>query len=488
MKTVGKHRPLFISQSPIVFGKKINIILPNGEKRKGQFLIVDLDDIIASHNENSFQSSIDYPLNGDGSNINDRNYLDDKNAQSLVLKYARELDPERMITTSRTPSGTPIITQDGFVVSGNNRTMSLKLAVQNYPQNYDEYKKFLLEESEAFAIPNQAVTSILSLMNIKDSRTEAESFRQVKYIKINNPFLVRVDFDFPRYNTEELAKYNKDTKKAERPIDKAIKLSHILRNNRKCFESISNSINDFETFSEFYAKPLAQQKLAKIMLDCSIVAEQELSAYFVGGLFTEAGKDFIEQMLGAMVLNKDALIATNLAGAKKYRQTLITSLPVLIANANLPIGKLNKELNQAILFLYDMVKNSSPLFDILNQQSMFNQSMYDYKAVILSQLLILGRNTFKKTLEKYNQAIKNEESASLFGDKKPTSEIFELIIAKAIPDNELKVIYNSRLIIGRPDIPEEKEAISKGFPINRKVRELAEQVDKLYQKYIGDKK
>jgi len=152
MKQPGKYRTAFLSHTPLVLGKEININMPDGTKHKGRFAIVDADTIIASHNENTFNSSKGYPLNEDGTNINDRNYLDDVNAQKLVGDYARNLEPERMITTSRTPSGTPIITKDGFVVSGNNRTMSIKKAIREYPEKFNAYKEFLEEEIAAFGL------------------------------------------------------------------------------------------------------------------------------------------------------------------------------------------------------------------------------------------------------------------------------------------------------------------------------------------------
>jgi hypothetical protein len=417
MKKPGQIRPEFLTHTPLLLGKEINLTMPSGEKRNARFAIVDLDTIIASHNENNFQSSAGYPLNTDGSNINDRNYLDDANAQKLVQDYARNLDPERMITTSRTPAGTPVITKDGFVVSGNNRTMSAKLAVKKFPEKYKEYIQFLYEEHAAFGISQTNMVAIMMNDSFTDERYE-KSFHNNRQIKIKHPFLVRIDYDFPEYSTEELAKYNKDTKKSERPIDKAIKLSHILRNNQAIFSRISEIIGKYETFSEFYASASDTNRFAKALTESGILTDQELPAFYESGSFTEQGKDFIEQMLGAMVLNRESLLASNLPGVKKYRQTLITSLPVLIANAKLNQGSLNNELNQAVMFLYDMAKTNSTLFDVLNQASLFDKIEYNRKAVVIAQLLSMGRNHFKQTFEKYNAAIKSEESASLFGDKK----------------------------------------------------------------------
>ena len=123
-------------------GRQIEIILPNGEKHKAQFAIVEMDQILASHNEHTFADTVGYPVDSRGHNVNDRNYHDDKNAQARVVEMARDLEPSILVTTSRTASGTPIISTEGIVVSGNNRTMSLKLAASDYPEQYEEYKKF----------------------------------------------------------------------------------------------------------------------------------------------------------------------------------------------------------------------------------------------------------------------------------------------------------------------------------------------------------
>ena len=150
----------------VLLGKEIVLKMPNNEKRDAVFAITELSDIIASHNEVNFSSSKGYPTDDNGDNINDRNYTNDKSAQSRVQEWARSLDADRLITTSRTPSGTPIIDVNGFVVSGNNRTMSLKLAAKDdYSTSYSEYKAFLMEEAEAFGF-----TPILDSPNAKRYR------------------------------------------------------------------------------------------------------------------------------------------------------------------------------------------------------------------------------------------------------------------------------------------------------------------------------
>jgi hypothetical protein len=142
---VGFRKELFEAYR-IIKGRERVIIIGSDEKRNSIFAIVELDNIIASHNENNFSNSIGYPVDKNGRNVNDRNYSKDKNAQAKVKTVAQDLEPNLIIDTSSSSSGTPIITIDGIVVSGNNRVMSLKLAKNNFADQYKNYKKILAKE------------------------------------------------------------------------------------------------------------------------------------------------------------------------------------------------------------------------------------------------------------------------------------------------------------------------------------------------------
>jgi len=417
---VGKIRPDFM-QSGILKGREIQISMPNGEKRKAQFVIVELDNVIASHDEETFHSSRLYPKNSAGNNINDRNYKDDQAAQKAVMDYARELEPERLITTSRTPSGTPIVTRDGFVVSGNNRTMSLKLAAKSYPENYNQYKDFLKEELAAYGI------------------TFGQYYHVVDGFKFKNPVLVRIDYDFPEYTTQELAKYNKDTKKSERPIDKAIKLSNILIENPRCSDIIAETVGEYDTFSEFYANIPAQKKLAKNILECNLLTEQEMPAYFSDTTFTETGREFTENLLASLVLDREALLASEQPGVKSIRGKLITSLPVLMKNASLPEGSLKKHFNDAVIFQQKMTASGLSFADFIRQRNMFGET-YDRKTVYVNRLIDSGKIKFKQAIEGYNTAILRNQGATMFGDKPTVDEIFNHWIIGGVSEIDKKLI------------------------------------------------
>ncbi len=442
---IGMIRPEFM-KSPMLLGREIQLSLPNGEKHRAQFAIVCACDVIASHNERSFSDSEGYPTIN-GQNINDRNYKDDKNAQLKVMDVARDLDPNILISTSRTPAGTPIITTDGFVVSGNNRMMSIKLAIHDYPEKYLEYLKFLNEEAFAFGFDKSFTIDAIFGKEFLDMRIPRETFHDNVYIKIENPVLVRIDYDFPAYNTTELSKYNKDTKKSERPIDKAIKIGKILNENPNCKNIVAGIVGEFETFSEFYSDFKAQKKLVDTLVDCQIIGSQELSGYFYENGFTEAGKDLIENLLAGLILSKDALIASNIEGVKSFRNIIITSLPVLVKNSTLGNESLIPGINEAIILQAKIAQSKIPFENFINQSNMFDEK-FSRKAAYLNRLLDEGRNTFKKSLEAYNDSVIDNRTDSLFGDKPSPEKIFRTHI-------EAKVEHKPKMVIEN-NFPEEK--------------------------------
>ena len=411
-------------------GKNIKIKLPNGEVRAGQFALVELDDLIASHNERTFSPSKGYPTNASGDSINDRNYSGDKTAQAKIIQIAQNLDPDRLIVTSRTANGTPIVVtaeekkigKENYkvldhpkyiVISGNNRTMSLKLAKKDYPDRFAEYQDFLEEEIDVFGLSNSDLK------------------------KFKNPIIVRFDFDVAKLNTTELSKYNQDEKKSERPIDKAIKLGNLIDENQQCKSVISNIVGKYETFSEFYQNYRDEKAMFSSLTDCNVITKQDQPKYFSEIGFNKSGKELIENLLAGMILSKKALIAAE--ELKSYKNIIITSLPVLISNDSFKEESLKKSINEAFEIESKIRSSGLDFSSWINQKSLFEEAP-DRKSLYLNRLLSTGRNNFKKSVEKYNESIKNNQEENLFGNKPTQEEIFETHIVKNIPEKYKKEI------------------------------------------------
>lgn len=96
-----------------------------GETLSGRWKMVEAQSPSASHDEKTFRKTPGFPKNEDGSTVNDRDYQADRAAQETVLSIAANFNGHALSFDSPV-----VVTQDGVVVSGNNRTMSSKLAAE----------------------------------------------------------------------------------------------------------------------------------------------------------------------------------------------------------------------------------------------------------------------------------------------------------------------------------------------------------------------
>lgn len=404
-----------------ITGRNREILLPNGVHHKGQFVLTDLDDILASHNEENFSNTIGYPLNEQGQNINDRNYRDDISAQNSVIKIAQNLEPLQLIAVNSDANGSPIIDVNGYVVSGNNRVMSLKLAAKKYPEKYEQYKEQLSNDIDLFKIKEQELD------------------------RIKKPVLVRVDKDLPKVlRTEDLAQFNTASTKGERPVDRAIKLSNILVENTVCNNIIVSIIDGYDTFSDIYSNDAQaradRKKMVDNLIQCELISELQLPTYFDNGQFTEIGKDFIETILSAIILTPDALKVSNIEGVKRLRQVIISCLPILVTNENLKEGSLKKYISEAVLIQYK-ANNFLDFKDYVYNQSLFPEERYNIKSYYIYFALNEGRNQFKKDLKVYNQSIKENAGTSLFEmEKLSVDDIFNKIFVESQDPKNIKLI------------------------------------------------
>jgi hypothetical protein len=401
-------------------GRAIEIYLPNNERHKGIFAITELDDLLASHNEYNFQPTVGYPVDENGQNINDRAYDRDPAAQAHVQYIAQNLIPERLINTSRDAEGSPIITKDGIVISGNNRTMSLKLAANEYPDKFKRYVDLLKEEIESFGIS-------------KD-KLENDKFKK--------PVLVRIDFSIINPTTADLAKFNKDTKKSVRPVDRSIAMGKILMNNERCINIISEIVSKYETFSDFRANFSDEKKMRDALLGCDLIIQTELNNYWQENGFSDQGMELIESMIAGIVLSKDAILASEEPGVKRMRNIIVTSLPVLLKNKNLPPEyTLIPYINEAIILEDMMLKTGLSFTDYIAQLPLLYYERPSEKAVFMNRLLKKGRNTFKDTIERYNYSAENQTTSMLWDDKISSEEMFQAYIENSIYPEEREIIY-----------------------------------------------
>jgi hypothetical protein len=414
---VGEANPDF-QNATIVLGEDTTIEMPNGETRDATFAVVEMDDILASHDENSFNDTDGYPSQN-GMNANPRNYKTDAVAMDKVNRDANNLKPSIVISDSATPeTGVPIITTDGIVVSGNGRTMAIKLSERIAPEKYAEYRNNLEKRAAKFGIDAAEVK------------------------KMRNPVLVKVDTKIKEYSIKELDAYNQKAQKGESPVDKAIKRAGIITANQRLKDGILRIIEGYNTMSELFDNKADRSAIIDLFEANGIITAQERSEYVgVNKELTEDGKDLVNDVLIATIISPEVMRATD--NVKSFKKNIVNALPLLTENYRNKDYSLEELINNAILLQSDMVSRGFKLnefYDFISQTQMGRPHNPD--VVVMNRMIAEGPNKFKEFVRKYNVAAETS-GGGMFASEALTREQALGQLAKTedkISENERKII------------------------------------------------
>ena len=311
------------------------------ETISGKWKLVEADAPSASHDEVTFHKTEGFPTAKDGSTVNDRDYEHDAAAQETVLDIAADFDGRALGFDSPV-----VVTQDGVVASGNNRTMSSKLAARKGTDT--KYIEALKKRAKKFGFSADDVA------------------------QFNHPRVVFETEHKGDYTTNEFAKYNESGKKAMNPVEKAVKVSKLIQ--PQTVEDIAGTISEFNTMGELYANKKASQSIFNTLIQSNIIQKTDLPQYYSDNSVTAAGKEFLETVLIGSVINETNIRALN--GAKSLRQKLVRAITPLIENKGMKGYSINKELNEAVGIAIEIAHNKDKFPDVeafSKQQDMFRK-------------------------------------------------------------------------------------------------------------------
>ena len=345
--------------SKSVTGNKKTVTLPDGTKIKCHYKIVEAEAPTASHDERTFAPSKGFPTTKDGKSVNDRDYQNDADAQEIVRKIASNFN-------SLALESPPIVTKDGIVISGNNRTMSSKLAAR---QGTDKaYLQDLREMADEYGIELEDLNGFENPRLILETDNEHEG----------------------DYTTEEFAQFNRDTKKTMNNVEKAVKLTKTL--NAEKIQSIAESLQGYDTMGELYADTKGSQEFVNKLISAGIIGENEKAQYCrTDGTLNDTGKDFCETVLVGGVLNEDNIRKLDGVGGKRIRQKLVRAILPLIENKG--TGKeysFNTELNDAVNIAVTVAKDHDTFPDVktyLSQGNLFGEKEPDAATSRLAEII-----------------------------------------------------------------------------------------------------
>ena len=351
-----------------VDGSKRSIVLNNGEKLSGTYKLLEAGSVTPSHNSKNFAKSDNFPLTDKGTTINDRDYENDKTAQQLVKEKAQNYDGRAFNDNG------VIVTKDGIVVSGNDRTMAGEIASRN---NTDKaYIEYLKENAEQFGFTKEQIA------NMKHPRVVFELDENVEY------------------NTKTYAKFNKDSKKTKSVSEKAKEIGKTIEDNT--IVDIANVFDDYETIDQVYNSPKASKDLLDLMLKKGLIDNNEISQMYDGTKFTGAGKDFIEATIIGSVIKEDNVKYFRNNNNLKFK--LMKSAPAMIQNKTLGEYSIIDEINNAMAVYKDAQQSNMTIEQYNNQVDLFGDTDVDLVTKKIAEILEKkGYKELRNFLDKYNE-------------------------------------------------------------------------------------
>lgn len=321
-------------------GHKGSKTLPNGEKIRGQYVLVESDTLSPSHNVNSnFAQTDGFPRREDGTTLNDRDYQNDKAAQDQVRQRSQAYD-------DRAVGDMPIVDENGVVLSGNDRTMSGQLAAQQGTDT--EYIDSLKENAQMYGFSMEDVEGM------------------------EHPRIVFVLDEPMDYTTENFAKFNANEKKAQNNTEKAVKVGKTM--DSKTLQTIADTISGYDSIADCLSSEQGAKDIIDILVGKGIIQRNDVANYMNGNSMNESGKELIETIIIGATLNENSVRMVN--EMPFLRKSILTALNEVLQNKALKNDySLYDEINKAVEIVYKAhkmgIKQGESLEAYYNQRDLF---------------------------------------------------------------------------------------------------------------------
>jgi hypothetical protein len=368
----------------ITFGKQTTILTADGKSFPTRYAVCELASIIPSNDPFSYTPNPDFPEVCQG-----RNYLEVQEQQK-VERNARTFDHRFLLVDSPDGvNGTPIVSEEGIVISGNSRTMTLNQLSAKY--NYQaDYTAHLAVVAPMFG---------LKAGDIK---------------KYDVPVLVRViEIDMNNCMTYSNI-FQKSTTQEMSTEQEALALSHQLEETGGALRIAQIfADSEFETMATLLNDREMAERVVRILEEAAIITDHNRIKYF-DGEFTAFGKSMVQNLLVAVVLPDEKLMNN----ARNYVNKIIYSLPQFIEMRSLPNEwDLTANFHDALMRESQRrAAKAKTVQEFVNQRDVFNPDAQIPEKTRLLWLALanLGRNNFKKFIQSWIQRAKDSTSNLIF--------------------------------------------------------------------------
>ena len=366
-----------------VEGNPNALTLADGFTIRGHYVLTEAGAASASHDvNNAFEPTEGFPIDENGESVNDRDYKRDTDAQRIVRDIANNYD-------SRALQSPIIVSKDGVVLSGNNRTMSGDIAAQ---QGTDKaYIDHLREFGQMYGFTPEQIDGM------------------------KHPRVVFVPDEQLPYDATTFARFNAEQQKKQSKPEHAVKLGKIVPDN--VFTSITNDISRFDRLSDYYADDKAVSSAISQLLGAGVINEMQLPEMRTGNSLSAAGKELIENTLIGKVFQTSPDAVRHIISTPTLRQSVIMGLNDIAHNRTLAKSgyDLSQELGAAVDLVAraksahpDIFKDGMPVSPFGREQGLFDDEYGDSRVtdgtvLMLADILNSGKpSDLRKVLSAYN--------------------------------------------------------------------------------------
>lgn len=366
-----------------VEGNPNALTLADGSTIRGHYVLTEAGAASASHDvNNAFEPTEGFPIDKNGESVNDRDYKRDTDAQRIVRDIANNYD-------SRALQSPVIVSKDGVVLSGNNRTMSGDIAAQ---QGTDKaYIDHLREFGQMYGFTPEQIDGM------------------------KHPRVVFVPDEQLPYDATTFARFNAEQQKKQSKPEHAVKLGKIVPDN--VFTSITNDISRFDRLSDYYADDKAVSSAISQLLGAGVINEMQLPEMRTGNSLSAAGKELIENTLIGKVFQTSPDAVRHIISTPTLRQSVIMGLNDIAHNRTLAKSgyDLSQELGAAVDLVAraksahpDIFKDGMPVSPFGREQGLFDDEYGDSRVtdgttLLLADILNSGKpSDLRKVLSAYN--------------------------------------------------------------------------------------
>lgn len=366
-----------------VEGNPNALTLADGSTIRGHYVLTEAGAASASHEvNNAFEPTEGFPIDENGESVNDRDYKRDTDAQRIVRDIANNYD-------SRALQSPVIVSKDGVVLSGNNRTMSGDIAAQ---QGTDKaYIDHLREFGQMYGFTPEQIDGM------------------------KHPRVVFVPDEQLPYDATTFARFNAEQQKKQSKPEHAVKLGKIVPDN--VFTSITNDISRFDRLSDYYADDKAVSSAISQLLGAGVINEMQLPEMRTGNSLSAAGKELIENTLIGKVFQTSPDAVRHIISTPTLRQSVIMGLNEIAHNRTLAKSgyDLSQELGAAVDLVAraksahpDIFKDGMPVSPFGREQGLFDDEYGDSRVtdgttLLLADILNSGKpSDLRKVLSAYN--------------------------------------------------------------------------------------